>query len=471
MSFLNAGSKTIIVLGDLMLDVQIHGTIEKMANEAPIPVLNKREVRMNLGGCGNVLMNLRALGSKRLFLISMVGDDMGAQEIRKELQDCPEITPILISGPKYCTTVKTRGFANNKIIFRYDHETRRELSPEDAQEVIAAVTKILESEKVDSIILSDYNKGFLGKELAQSIISVAKSKSVPILVDPKVDYNKYVGCTLFKPNIKEIRDIFGITYSPTNIREIHETIRKQVNCRETVLTLSEDGITLLSESGEFIHERTHSTEVADVTGAGDIVISILAYFYGTVPSRELIRLATWMGTHSVKFMGTYVIRPGDLLEANREISGSKYIARDHIGDLKGPLVVTNGCFDIVHEGHIALFKHCRSIVPPGGSLVVALNGDDSIRRLKGPSRPINSLAARVALLSQFAMIDWVVVFDEDTPYELYKIMQPTIIVKGGDYTADSVVGAEFCDHVEIFEYLEGKSTTKIIERITAKDAP
>lgn len=468
MSFLNAGSKTIIVLGDLMLDVQIHGTIEKMANEAPIPVLNKREVRMNLGGCGNVLMNLRALGSKRLFLVSMVGDDMGAQEIRKELQDCPEITPILISGPKYCTTVKTRGFANNKIIFRYDHETRRELSPEDAQEVIAAVTKILESEKVDSIILSDYNKGFLGKELAQSIISVANSKSVPILVDPKVDYKKYVGCTLFKPNIKEIRDIFGITYSPINIREIHETIRKRVNCRETVLTLSEDGITLLSESGEFIHERTHSTEVADVTGAGDIVISILAYFYGTVPSRELIRLATWMGTHSVKFMGTYVIRPGDLLEANREISGSKYIPRKLLGDLKGPLVVTNGCFDIVHEGHIALFKHCRSIVPPGGSLVVVLNGDDSIRRLKGPSRPINSLAARVALLSQFAMIDWVVVFDEDTPYELYKIMQPTIIVKGGDYTADSVVGAEFCDHVEIFEYLEGKSTTKIIERITAK---
>ena len=173
----------------------------------------------------------------------------------------------------------------------------------------------------------------------------------------------------------------------------------------------------------------------------------------------------------MKFMGTYVIRPGDLLEANREMSGSKHIASDHLDDLKGPLVVTNGCFDIVHEGHIALFKHCRSIVPPGGSLVVALNGDESIRRLKGPTRPINSLAARVALLSQFAMIDWVVVFDEDTPYELYRTMQPTIIVKGGDYTADSVVGAEFCDHVEIFEYLEGKSTTKIIERIAAKDAP
>ena len=464
MSFLNTDSKTILVLGDIMLDIQIHGDIEKMANEAPIPVLNKREVRMNLGGCGNVLMNLRALGSKKLFLVSMVGLDAGAQELRSIIHEYPEITPVLMASPEYHTTVKTRGFANGKIIFRYDNERRCELSPEHLAAAIASITNILETTKVDSIVLSDYNKGFLGKELSQHVISLATRHGIPTFVDPKVDYTKYVGCTIFKPNIKEIRDIFGITFHPTKMREIHETIRGRVNCKETVITLSEQGITFLTESGEFIHERTRSTEVADVTGAGDIVISILAYFYGTIGSRELIQIATWMGTHSVKFMGTYVIRAGDLLEANRAITGCKRVLRESLGNLKGPIVVTNGCFDIVHEGHIALFKHCRSIVPAGGAFVVALNGDESIRRLKGSSRPINSVAARVALLSQFAMIDWIVVFDEDTPYELYKTLRPNTIVKGGDYTADSVVGAEFSERVEIFTYMEGKSTTKIIER-------
>lgn len=448
-----------------MLDIQIHGDIEKMANEAPIPVLRKQDVQMNLGGCGNVLMNLRALGSKKLFLVSMVGDDIGAQEIRKKLKDCPEITPILLASPNYCTTVKTRGFAKNKIVFRYDSEERRELSPEDLATAISSVEKVLETTKVDSIILSDYNKGFLGKELCQHVISLANRRGIPTFVDPKVDYTKYIGCTIFKPNIKEIRDIFGIAYRADKLREIHETIRARVNCRETVITLSEQGITFLTESSKFIHERTRSTEVADVTGAGDVVISILAYFYGRVEARELIQLATWMGTHSVKFMGTYVIRPGDLLEANRAITGCKRVFRESLMNLRCPIVVTNGCFDIVHEGHIALFKHCRSIVPAGGAFVVALNGDDSIRRLKGSSRPINSVDARVALLSQFTMIDWIIVFDEDTPYELYKTLRPKTIVKGGDYTADSVVGAEFSESVEIFTYMEGKSTTNIIERI------
>jgi len=467
MSYLNAPSKTILILGDIMLDIHVYGDIEKMANEAPIPVLHKREVQMNLGGCGNVLMNLRALGSKKLFLVSMIGEDVGGQEIRNILSKCPEITPVLLASPKYCTIVKTRGFANNKIIFRYDTEERRELSTEHLTEVITNVETILDKNTIDSIILSDYNKGFLGKELAQYVISLANMRGIPTFVDPKVDYTKYIGCTLFKPNIKEIRDIFGIAYKPDKIREIHETIKSHVKCKETTITLSEQGITFLSHSGEFIHERTHSTEVADVTGAGDIVISVLAYFYKTLSSSELIRLATWMGTNSVKFMGAYVIRPGDMLEANRAITGCKLIPNKCLGDLKIPIVVTNGCFDIVHEGHIALFQYCRSIVPPGGVFIVALNSDDSIRRLKGPSRPINTLSARVGLLSQFTMIDWIIVFNEDTPYELYQIIHPKIIVKGGDYTADSVVGAEFCDEVKIFKYIDGKSTTKIIERINA----
>ena len=466
MSYLNAASKTILVLGDLMLDVQIHGNIEKMANEAPIPVLHMQHTTKQLGGCGNVLMNLRALECAKLFLISMIGSDEGGKDVKEILNAYPEIAPTLLENSEYTTTVKTRGFSNNKIIFRYDAEKRSKLREEDLVRAKDAVQTILSSHRIDSIILSDYNKGFLGRELAQYVISLANSRGIPTFVDPKVDYEKYIGCTVFKPNIKEMEDIFGISYRPERLREIHETIRERVNCQETLITLSEQGITILT-GGELIHERTEATEVADVTGAGDIVISTIAYFYGSVPRRELVQLATWMGTHSVKFTGTYVIRRGDLLEANREITGSKFIARSNLRDLKVPVTITNGCFDIVHEGHIALFKHCRSIVPPGGVFVVALNGDESIRRLKGQSRPVNNLAARVALLNQFAMIDWIVVFDEDTPYELYETMRPTTIVKGGDYTADAIVGREFCQRVEIFEYMAGKSTTNIIRRIQA----
>lgn len=465
MSYLNAAPKTILVLGDVMLDIQVHGDIEKMANEAPIPVLHKRDVKMQLGGCGNVLMNLLALGSNRLFLVSMIGKDAGGQEVRDIIAQHPEIAPTLLENSEYCTTVKTRGFANNKIIFRYDSEKRCELTSEDLDRAIQAIQEIIETNQVDSIILSDYNKGFLGRQLAQYAISLANTKGIPTFVDPKVEYTKYIGCTIFKPNIKEIQDIFGIIYKPENIRAIHEAIKERVKCLETLITLSEKGITLLTDANELIHERTHSTEVADVTGAGDVVISILAYFYGAIEKRELVKLATWMGTHSVKFTGTYVIRRGDLLEANREITGSKFIARASLGHLKTPVVITNGCFDIVHEGHIALFKYCRSILPADGVFVVALNGDESIRRLKGNTRPVNNLSARIALLNQFCMIDWIVVFDEDTPYELYETMRPTIIVKGGDYTASAVVGGEFCERVEIFEYMEGKSTTNIIRRI------
>ena len=471
MARLDSKPKSILVMGDLMLDIQIHGDIEKMANEAPIPVLKKREVRMNLGGCGNVIMNLLGLGSKRLFLMSMVGDYVGANEINNILISHPEITSRLFKSPKYCTTVKTRGFANNKIIFRYDNEEWHELTAPHLAEAVANVDRLLTSGQIDAIVFSDYNKGFLCKDLTQRVIALANQKGVPTFVDPKVDHTKYIGCTVFKPNIKEIGDIFGIQYRVEHLKDIHATIKAEVKCKDTIITLSEQGITALTDSGEFIHERTQSSEVADVTGAGDVVLSMIAYFYGTMEKRELIRLATWMGTHSVKFTGAYVIRSADLLEANRAITGCKRIMRDSLGDLNVPIVVTNGCFDIVHEGHIALFQHCRTIVPPGGVFIVALNGDDSIRRLKGDTRPINTLAARVALLSQFSMIDWIVVFDEDTPHELYKVMKPKTIVKGGDYTAETVVGSEFCDSVEIFKYMEGKSTTKIIEQVLGLKVP
>jgi len=465
MECLNIKPATILVIGDIMLDVQIHGRIEKMANEAPIPVLHSELETKQLGGCGNVLMNLQSLGCSRLFIVSMIGNDVPGKDIQRIINRYPEIIPKLCISDEYCTTVKTRGFSNKKIIFRYDVEKKSPLQESHIAYCKGVIDQILEDNKVDSIILSDYNKGFLIKELTQYVIDRANKYGIPTFVDPKIDYTKYIGCTVFKPNTKEIGDIFGIEYSYERLQVIHEAIQKRVECKETLLTLSENGISYLTESGKLLHKKTVSTEVCDVTGAGDVVLSVMAYYYKHLEKSALVHLATWMGTHSVKHVGTYVMKKSDILEASKSLRDTKLLTADSLVHVGSPFVITNGCFDIVHEGHIALFKYCKSVAPENGSVVVALNSDESVRRLKGSTRPINSLGSRIALLNQIEAIDWIVVFDEDTPYELYKGIRPTILVKGGDYVAESLVGREFCKEVRIFNYIQGKSTTGIIERI------
>lgn len=465
MNCLNIRRPRIIVFGDIMLDVLINGAIDKIANEAPIPVLHSQTIKRELGGCGNVLMNLESIGCEQLFIFSMIGADEYGESIKRILEKYP-VTAELYSDDTYTTTVKTRGFANKKLIFRYDIEKKAELSELHTRMIETTLQSIIKEQKIDSIILSDYNKGFMTKSLCQMIIKIAKENGIPTFVDPKVNYNKFIGCTVFKPNIKEIKDIFSITYSFDKLKDIHLEIQERVKCNDTLLTLSEQGITYLTGAGEFIHEPTIPTEVNDVTGAGDIVLAVIAYFYGTVTNTELIRLATWAGTHSVKYTGTYILQRSDILESYKAINGNKYISVDALKYLKNPIVFTNGCFDIVHEGHIALFKYCKSIKQAGGYVVVAVNGDESIKSLKGPSRPINNLKARVALLNEFETIDWVVSFNEQTPYNILEQIRPNIIVKGGDYEADSIIGKEFCNEVRIFKFMEGKSTTNIIDKIS-----
>jgi len=465
MDFLEMQPPKILVIGDIILDVNIYGSVNRIANEAPVPILVYKNETRKLGGCGNVLMNLQGIGCSRLFLVSMIGNDNHGKEIRDIISNYPEITPIFYSDNEYTTTVKTRGFSNKKIVLRYDIEKKIPLLKKHIDSCKEKICILLKENKFDSMILSDYNNGFLVEELTRYIIAEANKYNIPVFVDPKVDYRKYIGCTVFKPNIKEMKDIFGIDFSYEKIKEIHQTIQTRVECKETIITLSENGISYLTDCGNLIHKKTVSTEVCDVTGAGDIVISIIAYYYKKIEKETLIELATWLGTHSVKHLGTYVIKKIDILEGFRNIRKTKLIRPESLVDFKDPVVITNGCFDIVHEGHLALFSFCRSIVPENGAVIVALNSDASISRLKGETRPINSLKSRIALLDQINTIDWIVIFDEDTPYELFKTVRPTILVKGGDYTADELVGREFCKEVVIFNYMEGKSTTNIIKKI------
>ena len=465
MNPLTARPKRIMVFGDIMLDIKLNGTIHKIASEAPVPVLLCDSEQKYLGGCGNVLLNLQSLGCEKLYIYSMLGTDIYGKEIASIISSYPEIVQRLYTQESYCTTVKKRGFSNKKIIFRYDVEKKIHLLERHFEELKADVTTVLQTTQIDAIVISDYNKGFISKEVSQFVIGVANRAGVPTFVDPKLDYMKYLGCTVLKPNIKELWDVFGIPFSMAKIEQIHGQVKSMAQCKETLITLSEEGMSLCTEDGEMINYKADESEVNDVTGAGDVVVSIIAYYYTSLSKKQLVQLATNMGSISVRHVGTYVLKPADILKVYKSMHRNKIISLKDVAYLKHPIVFTNGCFDILHEGHMALFRHCSAISPPGGEVLVAINSDASIRRLKGDARPINNEEARASLLNNIETIDWILVFDEDTPYEILEKIRPHTLVKGGDYTLEQIPGKEFCERVDIFTYIPGKSTTNIINRI------
>jgi len=450
-----------------MLDIKLNGTINKIANEAPVPVLLYDSEQKYLGGCGNVLLNLQSLGCEKLYIFSMLGNDSYGKEISSIISSYAEIVQHFYKDDSYCTIVKTRGFSNKKIIFRYDIEKSTKLLQKHIEQLKADVKTILQTTRIDAIVLSDYNKGFLVEALTQFVIAAANEAGVPTFVDPKVDYKKYLNCTLLKPNIKELADVFGIPFNRAQINSIHKQVKSMAQCKETLFTLSEEGMSLCAEGGDIINYKADESEVNDVTGAGDVVLSIISYYYKSLTRQQLVQLATNMGSISVRHVGTYVLKPADILKSYKMMHTNKIITLKDVGYLKNPIVFTNGCFDILHEGHMALFRHCSSIRPPGGEVLVAINSDASIRRLKGDTRPINSEESRAALLNNIETIDWILVFDEDTPHEILEKIRPHTLVKGGDYKLEDIIGKEFCKNVDVFTFIPGKSTTNLIKKIKA----
>ena len=452
----------IIVFGDIMLDHHVYGSIEKLANEAPIPVLHKKEEIYKLGGAGNVLMNLHSIGCNSITFFSMIGNDSSGKIVKDLLQDSNIETHLIEYG---ITTVKNRFFCDNKILFRYDDEVYSELKKEDEEILFQEFVKIVESNKIDSIIFSDYNKGFLTLSLCQIIIQKANEYSIFTCVDPKISYEKYKGCSLIKPNKNEVKKMFGIDCSINSIKETLVEIKNRVNCKNVVITLAEKGISYLDHTNTFFLQDTEPIDVIDVTGAGDIVNTIISYYFPLIEDKnKVIELASYLATKSVSFSGTYVITQEDILLANRSLNDNKLIKLNDIKYIAKPITFTNGCFDILHKGHLELFKFCRKNSSSNNVLIVGLNSDKSIKRLKGESRPINNVDSRIAMLNSIKEVDYIIVFEEDTPEDLIKVLKPDILVKGGDYTLDTIIGKEFCNEVKIFKTLEGYSTTNIIKK-------
>ena len=450
---------TIIVCGDIMLDHNIYTHVEKIANEAPIPVFNHQSEEWNLGGCGNVLKNLHSLGCENLYIFSAVGAD-----------DNGKIINTLISGlgiqnhiqtiPLYNTTIKRRYFSDNRIIFRCDVENsndqKQKLSTVNFTEEIET---ILTRERVDCIVLSDYNKGLLTRAQCQGIIRLANKYGVITCVDPKEDPTKYIGCTLIKPNRAEAYKLFQLP-SEAPIADLHRVIRNTIGCRYSVITLAEQGITLF-DGVTLFHERPCVRNIIDVTGAGDVVCSILSYFiHNTTSLSEMLRTATRLATKSVEYPGTYTVQPSDLLEmSDKQITFEALALIPRNGKR---LVFTNGCFDLLHSGHLELLRFCKK---QGDIVVVGVNSDTSVRGLKGPSRPVQSEAVRVDVLTALQCIDHVILFEDATPYRILQELKPDLLVKGGDYRVEDIVGREFAKETIVCPLVEGMSTTRLVAKI------
>jgi D-beta-D-heptose 7-phosphate kinase/D-beta-D-heptose 1-phosphate adenosyltransferase len=451
----------IAIFGDIMLDYNLQGYSNKIANEAPIPVVNITNEEYNIGGCGNVVKNVIALGTKEVFLFSRIGEDKNGKIITDLLPS--RIINCMITDSLFKTISKNRIYADKKLIARYDNESITLVSQQQEKIIIDRFKTILSTTKLTSIILSDYNKGFLTNYICQNVISLANLYEIPVIVDPKVDYNKFVGCTVIKPNKNETNNIFKLNMDLIDKDKCHGQIQELVKCKLSVITLSSDGISAFTNNKHY-HISENKKEVIDVTGAGDIVCAVLGTYYPFITDTFLlIKIANHLASISIGHLGVYTIKDADLIETYKYIHKSKEINVDILMKLKlQNTVFTNGCFDILHSAHIELFKFCKS---KGDLVIVGLNSDDSIKRLKGVKRPINSLKERIAMLNAIDYVDFIVVFDQDTPLELIKQIQPDYLIKGGDYKIENIVGRDYAKKTIIFNYINGLSTTNIVNRI------
>jgi D-beta-D-heptose 7-phosphate kinase/D-beta-D-heptose 1-phosphate adenosyltransferase len=465
----------VAVIGDLMIDHYIWGSCERISPEAPVPVVNVSNESTVLGGAGNVVTNLHSLGAN-VSIFSVVGDDANAQNMEELLSATNTKQFTLINEPKRRTTKKSRIIASNQQVIRYDDESTQDISLSSQVAILEAFRK--ELFHFDVVLLSDYGKGVLTPNLTRDIISLAKSMNKPILVDPKgSDYSKYLGATLLTPNKKEAVLATNIEIvDDMSLSKALNQLKDKLKLDYSIITLSEDGIGLLDESMKVI--PTVAREVFDVTGAGDTVLAslgvALASNFNIVEACEFANKAAAVVVAKV---GSATVTLNEIEEyehslnqgqSESKIKNFEQIERiaKRLKEQGRKIIFTNGCFDILHRGHATYLQKAKEL---GDILILGLNSDESITRLKGESRPINNLEDRAFLIGALESIDFVVPFTEDTPYELIKLINPNVLVKGADYEGKEVVGSDVADEVVLIEFVVGKSTTNLIEKIGKRE--
>lgn len=465
-----------LVIGDLMLDEYLWGRAERISPEAPVQVVDVLREELRLGGAGNVAHNLAALGAQ-VSVCSVVGDDRNGRELLGEFCHYRIDTRAVFQEPDRLTSRKTRVVAAHQQIVRIDRESRETVPAVVEQKLCDWIAAHAHDYSV--IVLSDYNKGVLTPGVIATAIGAAADAGIPVLVDPKgTDYSRYAGATLLTPNRKEAEAASGIVITDTaDLTRAAGVIMGAVGLDHLLVTRSEEGMSLYSRSGDVVHIPTVAREVFDVSGAGDTVLAALAVgiSYGFSVS-EAASLANVAAGIAVGKLGTSIVTPQEIIDAvslTHRDSHTKIKSLDALLPLmeteksRGKRIVfTNGCFDLLHAGHVKYLQKARNL---GDLLVLGLNSDASVRRLKGAKRPLIDQEERAHLLAALDCIDYVVVFDEDTPLELITAIKPYILAKGGDYALEDVVGKSVVEsyggRVELITFVDGKSTSNIIERV------
>jgi D-beta-D-heptose 7-phosphate kinase/D-beta-D-heptose 1-phosphate adenosyltransferase len=465
----------IAVIGDLMIDHYIWGSCERISPEAPVQVVSVSKESTVLGGAGNVVTNLLSLGAE-VSIFSIVGNDETAKEMELLLKKTSAKKVTLIHEDARRTTKKSRIIASNQQVIRYDEETIRDISPFSEEALLNIFKKELKN--YDVVLLSDYGKGVLTKDLTKDIIHLVKNLNKPILVDPKgTNYTKYRGATLLTPNKKEA--IVATNINIKSKKDLHKALKKlkdDLNLKYSIITLSEEGIGLLDRKMKII--PTVAREVFDVTGAGDTVLASLAVAMASgLNIVEACEFSNKAAAVVVAKVGSATVSLNEIEEYEHSLNQGKSESKiknflqierivQRLKEQGRKIIFTNGCFDILHRGHATYLQKSKEL---GDILVLGLNSDASIQRLKGAERPINSLEDRAFIVASLESIDFVVPFSEDTPYELIKIVRPNILVKGADYKGKKVVGSDIADEVVLIDFVKGKSTTNLIEKISGKE--
>jgi D-beta-D-heptose 7-phosphate kinase/D-beta-D-heptose 1-phosphate adenosyltransferase len=464
---------SVLVVGDLMLDRYWHGSTSRISPEAPVPVVHVKHNEQRAGGAGNVALNIAALGAK-VSLMGFTGQDEAADSLTTVLKTAGVLC-LFESLEDYPTITKLRVMSRNQQLIRLDFEEGfHHVNSETLLHRYHA-----EMAQAQIIVLSDYGKGTLND--VASFIALAKQMHKPVLVDPKGrDFQRYRHATMITPNLNEFEEVVGYCKNEAEIVEKGMKLLTDLNLEALLVTRGEHGMSLLSKDEPPLHLPTHAREVFDVTGAGDTVISVLATSLAAKKSLpEATRLANVAAGIVVGKMGTATVTTeefshalcgqrahhrgvGCLVEIAQAVAQAK-----HDGE---KVVLTNGCFDILHPGHIRYLQQAKTL---GDRLVVLVNTDESVKRLKGAERPINSLAQRMEMLAALECVDWVMPFSEDTPQAVIEQLLPDILVKGGDYTdISSIAGHEVVlnkgGEVKILSFVEGHSTTNIIKTIKAQ---
>jgi D-beta-D-heptose 7-phosphate kinase/D-beta-D-heptose 1-phosphate adenosyltransferase len=478
-------SRTVLCVGDLMLDEFVYGEVSRISPEAPAPVIAVQRSETNIGGAGNVARNIASLGGRCIFA-GLIGNDEAGTKLKAELAQHEGIESVLVSDAARPTTRKVRFVSEHfsTHMLRADWERAQPASADIEQKLIDAIVPKLQH--ADIVLLSDYAKGVLTARVVRNVIDAARRAGKRVIVDPKsLNFAIYRGATLLTPNRKEFAEATrSRADSDQSIADAARDAMILADCEAILVTQSEDGMTLVPRTGEAVHVPAHPVKVRDVSGAGDTVAAALALALAADADWEAaLRIASAAAAVAVSKKGTAIVTPDEL---RRKILPHAYLAAEEKivaagGDLDVHLRewrrrslrigFTNGCFDILHPGHVQVLTAARGACD---RLVVGLNSDASAKRLKGEGRPVQNEQARAEVLAALEAVDLVAIFEEDTPLKLITRIKPSVLVKGGDYTRETVVGHEIVEahggEVMLVDTLPGFSTTSLVNRARGEGA-